>query len=151
MGVGTGSYMYDVVVKKFTFAVSSPDEFLLTQPTQWQTYFERVGSRRLDTLFSYLIFGAWGDHFANEGQFKCDHVIISMRFLFFFSKQRTTFKWKDAMSMFWATVRKTVRLMLSDRRCLSVCHVCPVLSVMLVYCGQRTKRFDGSRWNLACW
>jgi len=30
MGVGPGIYMYDVVVKKFTFAVSSPDEFLVT-------------------------------------------------------------------------------------------------------------------------
>jgi len=29
MGVGAGVYMYDVVVKKFTFAISSPDEFLL--------------------------------------------------------------------------------------------------------------------------
>jgi len=29
MGVGTGLYMYDVVVKKFMFTVSSPDEFLL--------------------------------------------------------------------------------------------------------------------------
>jgi len=28
VGVGTGLYMYDVVVKKFTFAISSPDEFL---------------------------------------------------------------------------------------------------------------------------
>jgi len=28
MGVGAGLYMYDVVVKKFTFAIS-PDEFLL--------------------------------------------------------------------------------------------------------------------------
>ena len=28
MGVGVGLYMYDVVVKKFTFAISSPDEFL---------------------------------------------------------------------------------------------------------------------------
>ena len=27
MGVGAGLYMYDVV-KKFTFAISSPDEFL---------------------------------------------------------------------------------------------------------------------------
>ena len=26
MGVGAGLCMYDVVVKKFTFAVSSPDE-----------------------------------------------------------------------------------------------------------------------------
>jgi len=28
MGVGAGLCMYDVVVKKFTFAISSPDEFL---------------------------------------------------------------------------------------------------------------------------
>jgi len=28
MGVGAGLYMYDVVVKKFTFAISSSDEFL---------------------------------------------------------------------------------------------------------------------------
>jgi len=28
MGVGAGIYMYDVVVKTFTFAISSPDEFL---------------------------------------------------------------------------------------------------------------------------
>jgi len=29
MGVGAGLYMCDVVVIKFTFAMSSPDEFLL--------------------------------------------------------------------------------------------------------------------------
>jgi len=29
MGVGAGLYMYDVVVKKFTFAISYPDEFLV--------------------------------------------------------------------------------------------------------------------------
>ena len=28
MGVGAGLYMYVVVVKKFTFAISSRDEFL---------------------------------------------------------------------------------------------------------------------------
>jgi len=32
MGVGAGLYMHDVVVKKFTFAISSPDEFLYVQP-----------------------------------------------------------------------------------------------------------------------
>ena len=31
MGVGAGLYMYVVVVQKFTFAISSPDEFLLLQ------------------------------------------------------------------------------------------------------------------------
>jgi len=28
MGVGAGLCMYDIVVEKFTFAISSPDEFL---------------------------------------------------------------------------------------------------------------------------
>jgi len=32
MGVGAGLYMYDVVVKKFTFAISSPDELLFFLP-----------------------------------------------------------------------------------------------------------------------
>jgi len=32
MGVGAGLYMYDVVVKKFKFAISSPDEFLFLMP-----------------------------------------------------------------------------------------------------------------------
>jgi len=33
MGVGSGLYMYYVVVKKFTFAISSPDEFLFIYVT----------------------------------------------------------------------------------------------------------------------
>jgi len=33
MGVGAGPYMYVVVVQKFTFAISSPDEFLLHMET----------------------------------------------------------------------------------------------------------------------
>jgi len=32
MGVGAGLYVYDVVVKKFTFAIPSLDEFLLWPP-----------------------------------------------------------------------------------------------------------------------
>jgi len=31
MGVGAGLCMYDVVVKEFTFALSSPDEFLFSR------------------------------------------------------------------------------------------------------------------------
>ena len=42
------------------------------------------------------------------------------------------------MTSFWATVCKTVRPMLSDR-CMSVCAVCPVLSVTLVYCDQTVE------------
>jgi len=30
MGVGAGLEMYDVVVKEFKFAISSPDEFLFS-------------------------------------------------------------------------------------------------------------------------
>ena len=36
MGVGAGLYMYVVVVQKFTFAMSSPDEFLFTYNTVTQ-------------------------------------------------------------------------------------------------------------------
>ena len=38
MGVGAGLYMYGVVVKKFTFAISSPDEFLLYTPSRCKMY-----------------------------------------------------------------------------------------------------------------
>jgi len=41
MGVGAGLYMYVVVVQKFTFAISSPDEFLYT------TVISDVSSRSL--------------------------------------------------------------------------------------------------------
>jgi len=34
MGVGAGLYMCDVVVKKFTFAISSPDGFLFVRKLQ---------------------------------------------------------------------------------------------------------------------
>jgi len=43
MGVGAGLYMYVVVVQKFTFVISSPDEFLfqnddrLTSPVRTET------------------------------------------------------------------------------------------------------------------
>ena len=41
MGIGTGLYMCDVVVNKFTFAISSPDEFLVSTWnhgfTRWRT------------------------------------------------------------------------------------------------------------------
>ena len=37
MGVSAGLYMYDVVVKKFTFAISSPDEFLIDRSTHVYT------------------------------------------------------------------------------------------------------------------
>jgi len=40
MGVGAGLYMYVVVVQKFTFAISSPDEFLFFSSADlllWQT------------------------------------------------------------------------------------------------------------------
>jgi len=64
MGVGAGLYMYVVVVQKFTFAISSPDEFLsffwrhlrdrelssprLVQSASWQS-----ASWRIRELSSY--------------------------------------------------------------------------------------------------
>jgi len=38
MGVGAGLYMYVVVVQKFTFAISSPDEFLYVLSTDLRNY-----------------------------------------------------------------------------------------------------------------
>ena len=38
MGVGAGLSMYVVVVQKFTFAISSPDEFLFTQCQSTEGY-----------------------------------------------------------------------------------------------------------------
>jgi len=54
MGVGTGLYLYDVVVEKFTFAISSPDEFLHrlaldAQPTSMYNVCPRVCPS--DTLY----------------------------------------------------------------------------------------------------
>jgi len=49
MGVGAGLYMYDVVVKKFTFAISSPDEFLVLNRTPGLVITEHAG-RRFKTL-----------------------------------------------------------------------------------------------------
>ena len=43
MGVGAGLCMYDVVVKKFTFAISSPDEFrVLEQAYSVCNYFMNI-------------------------------------------------------------------------------------------------------------
>jgi len=36
MGVGAGLYMYVVVAQKFTFAISSPDEFLSHDTGLWR-------------------------------------------------------------------------------------------------------------------
>jgi len=41
MGVGAGLYMYVVVVQKFTFAISSPDEFLFVNVNGWPSYHSR--------------------------------------------------------------------------------------------------------------
>ena len=44
MGVGAGLYMYVVVVQKFTFAISSPDEFLLSSAGCYYTGTAQDGS-----------------------------------------------------------------------------------------------------------
>jgi len=50
MGVGAGLYMYVVVVQKFTFAISSPDEFL--SKFQWEALLER--RQRNSVIFSHV-------------------------------------------------------------------------------------------------
>ena len=51
MGVGAGLYMYVVVVQKFTFAISSPDEFL-------SIFAEELGSGiTLEVTANFHIFG----------------------------------------------------------------------------------------------
>ena len=47
MGVGAGLYMYVVVVQKFTFAISSPDELLFFIPydVAQQHYFTNIITR----------------------------------------------------------------------------------------------------------
>jgi len=42
MGVGAGVYMYIVVVQKFTFAISSPDELLFLQQSIVQSLSVRL-------------------------------------------------------------------------------------------------------------
>jgi len=56
MGVGAGLYMYDVVVKKFTFAISSPDEFLLFQQRMFDN---NEASGIWTTLFMFIIKSQW--------------------------------------------------------------------------------------------
>jgi len=52
MGVGAGLYMYVVVVQKFTFAISSPDEFLLCIAVTYAN-FQSVGTFPHCKLFLY--------------------------------------------------------------------------------------------------
>jgi len=46
MGVGADLYMYNVVAKKFTFAISSPDEFLLVELLSIVQFYVHVGTVR---------------------------------------------------------------------------------------------------------
>jgi len=48
MGVGAGLYMYVVVLHKFTFAISSPDEFLFFLLLLFLAYIIIISGRRLD-------------------------------------------------------------------------------------------------------
>jgi len=48
MGVGAGLYMYVVVVQKFTFAISSPDEFLYVSQTGGQILGRQWSRRDVD-------------------------------------------------------------------------------------------------------
>jgi len=60
-----------------------------------------------------------------------DGTIVSLARVISGASLRCVFGKTSLALVFWATVCKTVRPMLSDR-----CPVCPVLSETLVYCGQ---------------
>jgi len=66
MGIGAGLYMCDVVVKKFTFAISSPDEFLLLL-------------RYVQLLDLFLLVNISDDSYAN---FAVNHVFHDPKTMF---------------------------------------------------------------------
>ena len=51
MGVGAGLYMCDVVKKKFTFAISSPDEFLSDASDRFDNQLGEPDIRRLEKVY----------------------------------------------------------------------------------------------------
>jgi len=69
MGVGAGLYMCDLV-KKFTFAISSPDEFLLTIPHIIWAYCYVIPTLIVQLQFIY----AEGRH-----SYIINHVTIHLR------------------------------------------------------------------------
>ena len=56
MGVGAGPYMYVVVVQKFTFAISSPDEFLYKRSPKNLWVFGEVTGKKVDCLLGIVLF-----------------------------------------------------------------------------------------------
>ena len=82
MGVGTDLYMYDVVVKKFTFANSSPDEFIVSVVPSAPT-----------TIGIILVF-TFQSHFSSRARFWylstfscfCASTLVSPRALPYLSK-----------------------------------------------------------------
>jgi len=63
MGVSAGLYMYDVVIKKFTFAISSPDEFLFFICARLYNFVLTLvfGGRPIITCVFYNV-SAWNAH-----------------------------------------------------------------------------------------
>jgi len=60
LGVGAGLYIYDVVVKKFTFAISSHDEFLVLYASEAVAHWtvislEHCITRAFCEIFAYVV------------------------------------------------------------------------------------------------
>ena len=55
MNVGAGLYMYDVVVKNLTFAISSPDEFLHTRFVYRHRILMPDSRRRRDKSVEFVV------------------------------------------------------------------------------------------------
>jgi len=66
MGVGAGLYMYVVVVQKFTFAISSPDEFLfhgrfeLSRRVEIARTCSKLVAERFEAKFHYAVWSQTG-------------------------------------------------------------------------------------------
>ena len=70
MGVGAGLYMYVVVVQKFTFAISSPDEFLF--------FFRKKLSRLEHVLFLKVPFASYfRKRLSKENLLVCHYLMLS--------------------------------------------------------------------------
>jgi len=83
MGVGAGLYMYDVVVKKFTFAISSPDEFLFSRAIDCAGYSSAFERTFCNVVFVVSFFNVqYYDFITSTGVFRFPRLTTSSRFLY---------------------------------------------------------------------
>jgi len=74
MGVGAGLYMYVVVVQKFTFTISSPDEFLF-----YLLRLRRYKAKRVKTRSLQEWVGHFEPKFQREGVVPGEYFLVSTK------------------------------------------------------------------------